>query len=202
MIKTTINNLKKNGFNVLFYETKEQAADFILNEISVNTKVGFGGSMSIKTLKISDRVKEKGGIILDHGVNNLTNEEKVEIMRKQQICDIFLCSTNAVTQSGELINVDGNGNRISAMIFGPKKVIVVVGVNKICKDEEEAYKRLEEKSSPMNNKRLNTLNPCTKTGYCVNCDSETRICRVYSIIKKKPMLTDFTILVVNEELGY
>ena len=111
-------------------------------------------------------------------------------------------SSNAITLDGMLVNIDGMGNRVSAMTFGPKKVIVEASVDKICKDEKAAFERLENIASPMNNKRLNTLNPCTKTGTCMNCQSKGRICRVYSVLRRKPIVTDITVVVVGESRGY
>ena len=102
----------------------------------------------------------------------------------------------------DILNVDGNGNRVAALTFGPSKTVVVVGVNKIVRDLDEAFARLESYASPMNNKRLDRPNPCVKTGLCEDCQGETRICRAYQILRRKPSLSDFTVIVVGESLGY
>ena len=202
MIEKTMEKLKENGFRVEYFKDRQGAAEYILNSVSFGDKVGLGGSMTVKSLDINEKIINKGGIIIDHGVNNLTKEEKFELMRQELYSDLFLCSSNAVTEDGELVNVDGNGNRVAAMMFGPKKVIITVGVNKICKNIEEAYKRIEAYAGPKNNIRLNCENPCVKVNRCVDCKSPNRICRAYTILKRKTSYSDITVLIVNEELGY
>ena len=194
--------LKKNGFSAVYCKSGEEASEFIMNNVHKGDKVGFGGSMTVKKLGIQEKVKSMGGIVLDHGDPTLSADEKMETMRGELLCDVFLCSSNAVTLEGELVNIDGVGNRVAAMSFGPKKVIVVVGVNKICKNEASAFERLEQIAAPMNCKRLNMPNPCTKTGVCSDCKTDTRICRIYSVIKRKPMRTDITVVVIGEDFGF
>ena len=194
--------LKTNGFSALYCKTGEDASEFIMNNVHKGDKVGFGGSMTVKDLGIQQKVKSMGGLVLDHNVPNLSLEEKMETMRGELLCDVFLCSSNAVTLQGELVNIDGVGNRVAAMSFGPKKVIVVVGINKICKNEATAFERIEQIVAPMNCKRLNMPNPCTKTGTCSDCKADTRACRIYSVIKRKPMRTDITVVVIGENFGY
>lgn len=193
---------KKNEFDAVYFPTSKEAASFIINHVKNGTKVGFGGSMTINSMGIQDKVKAADGVVLDHGAAGLTLEEKLSIARQELVSDLFLCSSNAITLDGMLVNIDGMGNRVSAMNFGPKKVIVVASVDKICKDEKAAFERLELIAAPMNNKRLSTENPCTKTGACMNCQSKGRICRIYSVIRKKPLATDITVVVVGEGCGY
>ncbi len=194
--------LNKNGFSAVYFQSGDETSEFIMNNIVKGDKVGFGGSMTIKKLGIQEKVKSMGGTVLDHGNPDLSPEEKMETMRGELLSDVFLCSSNAVTLEGELVNVDGIGNRVAAMSFGTKKVIIVVGVNKICKDEAAAFQRIEQIVAPKNCKRLNMPNPCTKTGVCSDCKSDTRACRVYSVIKRKPMRTDITVVVVGEDFGF
>ena len=194
--------LKKNMFSAIYCKSGDEASEFIMNNVQKGDRVGFGGSMTIKKLGIQEKVKSLGGQVLDHGDPTLSPEEKMETMRAELLCDVFLCSSNAVTLEGELVNIDGVGNRVAAMSFGPKKVIVVVGVNKICKNEASAFERLEQIAAPMNCKRLNMPNPCTKTGVCSDCKTDTRACRIYSVIKRKPMRTDITVVVIGEDFGF
>lgn len=195
--------LIKNQFDAVYFATKGEAEEHILQFINSGAKVGFGGSMTLaEDLGLVEKVKAKGAITLVHGDPQLSAAEKLEVMRQQQICDVFLASTNAVTLDGCLVNIDGVGNRVAAITFGPKKVVIVVGVNKICQDVEAAHHRLQSTAAPKNNKRLQYENPCTVTGSCANCQSPTRICRIYSVIKRKPMLTDITVVIIGEELGY
>ena len=158
--------------------------------------------MTVKVLGLQDKAKAAGCEILDHNVPGLEPTAKLALLRRQLTCDVFVSGTNALTLEGELVNVDGNGNRVAALTFGPVKTIVVVGANKLVRDLDEAFARLELYASPMNNKRLDRPNPCVKTGVCMDCDGDTRICRVYQILRKKPSLSDFTIVIVGEELGF
>lgn len=194
--------LQKNNFNAVYLNKAEEASEYILNNIKKGDKVGFGGSDTIKYLDLQEKMQAMGTEILDHNSPGLTADEKLNIRRAQLICDVFLCSSNAVTLNGELVNVDGTGNRVAAMTFGPKKVIVVVGVNKICKDEEAAFERIKMYAAPLNTKRLEINTPCCETGHCMDCKNDKRICRIYSVLKRKPSLTDLTVLVVGEDLGY
>jgi hypothetical protein len=114
---------------------------------------------------------------------------------------VFLASSNAVTEDGKLYNIDGTGNRVAAMTFGPKKVILVCGINKIVKDIDDAHRRAKERAAPMNARRLNTKTPCAETGECADCSSPQRICNVYTALVKKPSRTDITVLLVGEPLG-
>lgn len=200
--RKAVEALQKNEFNAVYFSTAAEAAAFILDHVKPGMRVGFGGSMTINSMGIQNKVRDTGGIVLDHGAAGLTMEEKLATAREELLSDVFLCSSNAVTLDGMLINVDGMGNRVSAMTFGPKKVIVVVSTDKLCKDEKTAFERLESIAAPMNNKRLNLTNPCTRTGSCMNCQAKTRICRVYSVMRKKPMVTDITVVLVGESAGF
>jgi hypothetical protein len=197
-----VDALKKNGFSAIYYQSSEEASAFIMNNVMKGDKVGFGGSVTVKNLGIQEKVRSIGGVVLDHGDPTLSLEEKMETMRGELLSDVFLCSSNAVTLEGELVNIDGIGNRVAAMSFGPKKVIVVVGVNKICKNEAAAFERLGQIAAPKNCMRLNMPNPCTKTGVCMDCKTDTRACRIYSVIKRKPMRTDITVVVIGESYGF
>lgn len=194
--------LKKNGFTALFCQDSGEVFHYILNEAADAHSVGFGGSLSVADLKLADKLKGMGKEILNHNVPDLSPEEKLAITRRQLTCDLFLTGSNAVTLSGQLVNIDGNGNRAAAMFFGPKKVIVVVGRNKLVDGTvEDAIRRIKTFASPPNSKRLNLATPCATTGFCCDCDSPQRICRVTTIIEKKPRNTDIRVLVVNEDMG-
>ncbi|NRT88458.1 lactate utilization protein [Clostridium beijerinckii] len=199
--KRVVDALIKNDFDAIYLESKYEVIEFIMKYVKAGTKVGFGGSITIADMKIQDKVRAAGGIVFDHGEASSV-EEVMSIAREEIFSDLYLCSSNAITLDGTLINVDGMGNRISAMTFGPRKVIIVASVDKICRDEAAAFERLENIASPMNNKRLEKPNPCSKTGICMNCKSQTRICRVYSIMRRKPMTTDITVIIMGESGGF
>jgi L-lactate utilization protein LutB len=198
-----VENLKKNGFDAVYCKSGEEVFHYIINEAEQAHSIGFGGSMSVAELKLTDKLKGMGKEILDHGLPGLTPEEKTAITHRQPGCDLFLTGSNAVTVSGILVNIDGNGNRVASMFFGPKKVIVVVGRNKLVDGSvEDAIQRIKTYAAPPNTKRLSLATPCATTGFCTDCDSPQRICRVTTIIEKKPRNIDIRVLVVNEDMGF
>lgn len=195
--------MNRNNFNAKYLENKEEAIKEILSLIPDNSsKIGVGGSVTIAQLGLLELLEKSTHEILDHGKAGLSPEEALEIRRLQLTCDVFLTGTNAVTLDGKLVNTDGIGNRVASMIFGPKRVIIIVGINKIVNNIDEAITRIENIAAPLNNKRLNRPNPCVKTGKCMNCNGPTRICNVTTILSKRPGLTDIHVFIVGEELGY
>lgn len=194
--------LKKSGFDAVYAPDREKAAEIVMGFIGPGAQVGFGGSMTLVQMGLPEKVRAAGAVVLDHNEPGLTPERKGEIRRLQLLCDVFLTGTNAVTLDGGLVNVDGNGNRTNAMTFGPRKVVVVAGANKVRRDLGEALARIEGCAAPLNNRRLRTGNPCASTGICSDCSAETRICRVYSILKRRPSQTDITVVLVGEALGF
>jgi L-lactate utilization protein LutB len=197
-----VESLGKNGFTAVYCRTAQQAFDYIVTAAESAETVGFGGSLSVVDLKVADRLRALGKELLNHGVPGLTPEERLAVMRRQLTCDLFLTGANAVTLSGFLVNIDATGNRVGSMLFGPKKVIVVAGRNKLVDgDVAAAVKRIKESASPPNAKRLNYNTPCAKTGFCCDCNSPDRICRITTVIDRKPRLTDLHVLVVNEDMG-
>ncbi len=194
--------LNENGFTALYCQTSGEARDYILAEAEEAGSVGFGGSLSVAGLDVAERLREMGKELLMHSAPGLTPENRREIMRRQLTCDLFLTGTNALTLSGCLVNIDATGNRVASMMFGPKTVIVVAGRNKLVDgDIAAAVKRVKEWSSPPNARRLNFNTPCARTGFCCDCRSPDRICRITSVIDRRPRLTDLRVLVVNEEMG-
>ena len=194
--------LTKNGFEAVYAATADEAAELVMKFVKPGMKVGFGGSMTIKALGIQEKSQAAGAQILDHNLPGLSPEEKREILRAQLTCDAFICSVNALTLKGEMMNVDGNGNRVAALTFGPRKNVVVVGANKIVADEAEAWARIKAWAAPMNNKRLAKENPCVKAGQCMDCQGPGRICRVYQVLRRRPSQSDFTVIIVGEKLGF
>lgn len=194
--------LERNFFDARYVATGAEAIDAIAALVKPGMRVGFGGSMSVKGLGAQDRVRELGAVVLDHNAPGLDPASKLEILRAQLTCDLFVSGSNALTLDGELVNMDANGNRVGALSFGPRKVVVVVGANKIVRDLEEALARIETLAAPRNNKRLDRPNPCVKTGICMDCMGESRSCRILQVLSRRPALSDFTVIVVGEALGY
>ena len=147
-------------------------------------------------------LKSRGNTVFDHWDSSKSPLENLDARRKQLTADYFLTSINAVTIDGELVNIDGAGNRVSAMIFGPNHVIAIVGYNKIAKNIDEAIWRTKNIASARNSKRLGLNTPCAKTGFCMDCKQPVSICRITTIIDYKPMLTEFTIILTPLDLGY
>ena len=192
--------LRKNGFDAVFLPDRESVRARILAECEKARSIGFGGSVSITELGIKEALAGSGKLLLDHG--KVPPGEKQPIRLAQLTCDLFLSSANAVTLDGRLINLDGVGNRTNALTFGPGKIIIAAGINKIAADVQEGIRRIKTIAAPMNAKRLNLTTPCVASGLCEECDSPQRICRVYSIIERKPLYSDMTVLLCGEPMGY
>ncbi len=200
-VARTIEALKKNRIPAVFYANKEQAKESILGMIPQGSSVGIGGSVTLNGLGLMDELKERGYDVLNPFERGISLEEADIVRRKALVSDVFLVSTNAITEEGELFNIDATGNRVGAMFFGPTKVIVVAGTNKIVKNLDEAMVMVKEKTAPINAKRLKRKTPCVNTGQCEDCESPERICNIRVVICKKPRLTDLQIVLVGENLG-
>jgi hypothetical protein len=202
--KRVVDALQKRGFSALYAETSAQVKEIVLKEIPPEASVGVAGSVTIREINILDTLKNRGNKLFDHWMAAAQDsEESKEIRRAQQTCDVFLISTNAITMEGQLVNTDGIGNRVNAMAFGPKKVIVVAGVNKIVPNLEGAFQRIKEIAVPLNCKRLSLNPPCVQAGKCVDCRVPQRVCRITTIIEwKPPFISDYLIIIVGETLGY
>lgn len=194
--------LGQNGFSAVYCNSSQEAHDYIIRHGADAQSIGFGGSRTIVDLGVQQHFEKSGCEILNHGTPGLEPGQKMELMRRQLTCDLFLTSSNAVTLSGWLVNIDGNGNRVAALTFGPKKVIVVAGRNKLVDgDLAAAIHRVKNIAAPPNAKRLNCNTPCAKTGFCANCNSPDRICRIVHVMDRKPRVADLHVLIVNEDLG-
>ncbi len=199
--KKVVDALTKNNFTASYVKTRQEAADKLLELIPADATVGFGGSVTLNELGIIAKLGERGNPVLNPFKPGLSPQESRSIRRQQLLGDVYLSGTNAVTLDGKLVNVDATGNRVGGMVFGPDKVFIVVGVNKIVKDVAEAENRVKVWASPPNNKRLGYPNPCAETGVCVDCQGPTRICNITTIMHKRPLMTDVHVIVVGEELG-
>lgn len=200
-INRTLEALRKNNMEGYLINTENELIHKIQELVNEGSKVSLGGSMTLFETKIMEHLRSGRYELLDRYKEGLTADEIKEIYRKSFFCDAYFTSTNAITEEGELYNVDGNGNRVAAMLYGPDKVIVIAGVNKIVKDINEAIYRVENLAAPANSKRLNRKTPCTVTGKCMNCNSPERICREYTVIRK-PVPNRIFVLLLNEEYGY
>ena len=201
-IEKTIANLKANNMEAYFCRTKEDAALLAESLINSGDTIASGGSVSLVETGIMDLIKKKKYNYLDRAKEGITPEEIEQVYRGAFSADVYFTSANAITENGELYNVDGNGNRVAAMIYGPESVIVIAGYNKIVKDLDEAKTRVQSLAAPANAVRLGLNTPCTVTGKCMNCKSESRICADTVIMARQRTKDRIKVILVGEELGY
>lgn len=198
-----IEALKKRGFHASYCKTALEAREQVLNLIPDGASVGIGGSVTIRNLGLVEELKRRGHEIYDHWIPGISPEEDLVIRRRQLTCDVFLTGCNAITLDGRLINTDFTGNRVAAMIFGPKKTIMVAGINKIVRDIEAGLRRIKDVATPMNSYRRHWGKACAVAGHCVECNLSDKSCRVTTIIEMYPTGNrDFHIMLVGEEMGY
>jgi hypothetical protein len=197
----TIQALKKNNFEGLYVSDSKAALEEVMKRIPDGASVGVGGSVTLAQIGLLDALKNRKIQLIWPQQQAKSDEERLELFRKCFSADVFLSSTNAVTEDGRLYNVDATGNRAGAMFIGPKKTIIVCGVNKIVKDLEAAEKRVREWTAPQNAKRLGKKTPCVETGVCADCSSPDRICNIYVTLAKKPARAEVVVIMVGENLG-
>ena len=197
--KKCVDALRKNGFDAEYHPGMDGVRKRVLRECEKAASIGFGGSMTVAELGIHEELKASGKKLFDHG--RVPQGEKAASRIGQLTCDLFLTGTNAVTLTGVLVNLDMNGNRTNAMTFGPKKIVVVAGCQKVVADVADGIRRIKTFVAPRNTKRLKLNTPCATTGFCEDCNSPQRICRVYSMIERKPPNSDITVLLCGEPMG-
>jgi len=199
-----IKNLKKRNMDGAYFEKAEQAVAAILSEVPDGVLVGLGGSESIIESGLVDALRKKNIKLLDRYKEGVTEREVWKMRKDGQSADIYIASSNAVTLSGKIVNVDGIGNRVAAMIFGPDKVFLLVGMNKVVKTVKEAVARIKNFVAPKNASRVDIDTPCSKRGYCQDphCMPPYRICSQLVIIESSMFPGRIKLFLVGEELGY
>ena len=201
-IQRTIAALEKNNMKGYFVNNKDELIKKIKEIVEEGSLVSCGGSMTLFEAGVIELLKSGNYNLLDRYKENITSQELKNIYREAFYADAYFTSTNAITENGELYNVDGNGNRVAAMLYGPDKVIVITGVNKIVKNLEEAVNRNKSIAAPSNAKRIGTKTPCKSVGYCMECDSLDRICCEYTLIKRQRISDRIHVIFINENFGY
>lgn len=201
--KTIIKGLEKRNMEGVFCETKEDALSKALSYIEEGSSVTWGGSMSIEEIGLMDAVKNGNYKVIDRSVAK-NYEKQREIFSKAVLADYYLMSSNAITLDGELINIDGTGNRVACLTYGPKNVIMIVGMNKVVNDVEDGIKRVRNFASPPNTLRLGLKTPCSMTGRCGDCYGDTCICSQIVVTRRQSaMMKDrVKVILVGESLGY
>lgn len=201
-VERTIKNINSGNMEGHYIKNREQLFEKLKDLIAEGSTIGVGDSMTLFETGVIEFLRSGKFNFLDKYKEGLGGNDKREIYIKNFSADTFICSTNAITENGELYNIDGNGSRVAPMIYGPKQVIIVAGMNKIVKNLDEAEIRVRQYAAPIDAKRLNKDTPCTKLGYCVDCKSPSRICNDFVVIKGQFIKGRIKVLIVGEELGY
>ena len=209
-VEKAMKNLEKNNMNAFYVETKEEVIPLIETLVNEGATVAVGGSVTLGELGILDYLRGGKYTFYDRFTPGYTQEQIDEVFIKSMGVDAYFCSTNAVTEEGELYNVDGYANRVAAIAYGPKKVIMLVGVNKIVPTLDDAVKRVKTVAAPKNAVRLSCKTFCAVKGHCVDmeggigkgCDSPERLCRSYLVSSKQKHAGRINVILINESLGY
>lgn len=212
-ISKTIKELENNNIKAYYAENCEEAVEIAKGLINKGDVISFGGSVTLKECGIMNLISNGDYTLLDRSKEGLSRDEIEKIFRDSFSADVYFSGTNAITENGELYNVDGNGNRVNAIMFGPKSVIIVAGYNKIVENLDKAVERVKKIAAPKNCVRLSKNTYCAKCGECVSlklenpqmtdgCDSDDRICRLYTVTGKQKAEKRIKVIIVGEELGY
>ena len=200
MFTKVAENLKNLGYQVTLFDTKEQAADYLCDQIK-DTTVGFGGSMTLREMGLYERLCETNTVHWHWQPQGDTTIPQTRMLARDT--QVYLASVNGLAETGEIINIDGSGNRVAETIFGHKKVYFVVGKNKLAEDYDKALWRARNIAAPKNAFRLKTKTPCAETGdQCYDCKSPARICRALSVLWCAPTGSQYEVVLVKEDLGY
>ncbi len=212
-IQRTGENLKKNNMEFYYAPTAADVCSIVKGLIKEGDVITNGGTMTMKECGLAELLASPEYNYLDRSAPGITREEVEEVYRKTFCADAFFTSTNALTENGELYNVDGNSNRVAAILYGPKSVVVICGVNKLVKNIDEAIYRVKTKAAPPNTVRLGIDTYCAKKGQCVSlnkenpelcegCHGDGRICCNYVVCAQQRHVNRIKVVIVNEELGY
>ncbi|ABP66665.1 protein of unknown function DUF1121 [Caldicellulosiruptor saccharolyticus DSM 8903] len=201
-LETLKKNLELRNFECFIVDKKEDIVPLLEKIIEKGSVVSCGGSMTLFECGVIDFLRNGKFNFLDRYKEGLSGDELGEIYRKSFWADYYIMSSNAITLDGKLINIDGNGNRLAALMFGPKSVIVIVGINKLVLNEQEGINRVRNIASPMNAKRLSKNTPCTSSGKCHDCLSQDCICSHIVVTRRHPVKGRIKIIIVKEELGF
>ena len=198
-----VKNLRKNGFEARYAATAAEAKDAFLSLIPEGVRVAIAGGQTLEQIGVRPYLLESGKYqIISPGEPGIDAAEALARRKQTLTADVMVCGTNAVTESGFLVNVDGWGQRVAGMIFGPDKVVIGVGINKVVEDLPAAWERLRRIARPMNNIRYGLENPCTETGFCADCHNKTRICNYFTVMERSFIPERIHVILIGEDLGY
>lgn len=200
VFSTVERNLRKKGYIVKCFDTALEAADYIEASIS-NETIGFGGSMTLEKMGLYERLSKRNTVYWHQRIPE--GKTDIDVRVEANAANIYISSVNGLAETGEIINIDGNCNRVASIFYGHEKVYLVIGVNKLEKDYDRALYRARNVASPLNAKRFGVKTPCAvKADKCYDCKSPERICRGLSVLWSKPMTGEFEVILIDEELGY
>ncbi len=199
LAKKVIKGLESRNMTGYYVQTKEEAKNLALSLIPEKSKVSKGGSMTVKEIGLSAALAEGNYEFTDRDVKS--DDPRAAALLAYD-ADVYLCSANAITEDGVLVNIDGNSNRVSALAFGPRTVVVIAGMNKICPDVDSAMKRARNEAAPINAQRFGLKTPCVQTGSCMNCKSADTICCQFLITRYSKHKDRIHVILVNEPLGF
>lgn len=195
-----VKNLKARHFDAWYCDTKEEALQKVLELIPEGAKIGWGGVLSAQQIGLFDALRAGNYNLLDRDLCQ-TQEEREQMMKDALFSDVFLTGANGLSLDGQMVNIDGTGNRVGAIIYGPKNVIVIAGMNKVCDTLEEAVKRAREVAAPLNMMRFMKDTPCAATGKCGDCKAEGCICNQIVITRHCRPVGRIQFVLVGEQLG-
>lgn len=198
---TIIKNLQKRGMEGYYFDTREEAIEKAMSMINQDDVVSWGGSYTIDELGIKKMLEEKQIAVIDRDKAK-SPEERVRLMKQALTADVFLTSTNAITMNGELLNIDGNGNRLAAFCYGPNSVIVIAGMNKVATDIDTAMKRARAEATIPNTFRTNSNTPCRITGKCSECTMPDTLCSQILVTRYCKPHNKIKVILVGENLGF
>ena len=208
-LKRTAENLQKNGFETHILKQKEEVVPWLKENIPVGAAVAHGGSVTLAECGVVDLFRSGEYRYIDRDKPGITPEERQECMRQALLSDVYMLSANALLESGMIYNVDGNGNRTAASLYGPRKVIYVIGENKLVPDFAAAVERVKRTACPANTMRLNCTTYCASKGVCVADDrgimegcGGSSICNDHILIRRNNIPGRVVVLLVRERLGY
>jgi hypothetical protein len=201
MLEAAAAALRKNNFTVSVHPDAVSAVAHIIKDASAAKTAGLGGSVTLGELDLAGNLKSAGVEVITHAAG-MDKEARRAVWARAQAADLYFASPQAITMKGELALLDGNGNRVSACVCGPRKVVLIAGVNKLVENLDAALWRSRNVAAIPNNIRLNKDNPCVKTGKCEDCASPSRICNALLFLLKRPKAVEMEVVLVNEHLGY
>lgn len=201
-IELLIKNFKRNRITATLLNSEAEFTKYLINNIPANSTVGVGDSMTLEKLGVYDFLRSGSFHFLNKYKEGLSRDEKRAIYLKNFDADIFLSGVNAISTEGKIYNLDGNGSRAAPIIYGPRKVILVSGTNKIVENEAAALERIKRVAAPLDNIRLGKSNPCVKKGYCTDCHSKTKICNYHTVIQGQFDENRIELVLLRGEYGY